>query len=635
MARGAPQVHEGREQGNVLLAAEIVKGDARRALRDSGVVVRGEVAVPPQEHAFIETPTGLAWVDDKGALHMIVSTQAPFRDRFEIGHALGLDPLAIRIQAPYLGGGFGGKDGATVQCLLALAALHAGGRPVKMVWDREETMLAGYKRHAATIRYALGANADGSLLALDCRLVFDTGAYAHLGGEVMALGMEHASGPYRVPNTRIRGWCVYTNNPVAGAMRGFGVAQASFASERMMDALAAKLGLDPLELRLRNVLRRGDRNSAGVTLTTSTGVEQCLKTLRDSDAWRDRERWKRQAPPFKRRGVSVCAVANAIGYGRGLADAAIAKLELTDSGGFRIYSGVPDMGQGNASAYVQIVGECLRQAADRIDVVQPDTTASLPSGSASASRTVYTFGAALIKACEAMRAKLFHRAAMILFIDDPDGFVIVPGAVRHAPTGREAPLETLARFTPPDDRIVIREHVMVVAKDTLDTGKAFKLGFPHAIFSYAAHLAMVEVDELTGQTEVRAWIAATDAGRIINPQGYEQQVQGAVVQGLGYALSEEVAMDRGRLLTRDFATYIIPTALDAPDVQSAPVQTVEHTGPFGMKGVGEVNFNGAAPAVAAAVENACGFCGCRSPLTGERVLAGMRPPRKPGVGGRP
>ncbi len=635
MAKDAPLVHGDRPGGNVLHTEEVVKGDARRALRDCPVIIRGEFAVPPQEHAFIETPTGVAWTDANGSVQMIVSTQAPFRDRFEIGHALGLDPLSIHIQAPYLGGGFGGKDGATVQCLLALAALHAEGRPVKMVWDREETMLAGYKRHAATMRYVLGANADGALRALDCRMIFDTGAYAHLGVEVMALGMEHAGGPYRIPDTRVRGWCVYTNNPVAGAMRGFGIAQANFGIERMMDMLAAKLGLDPLELRLRNALCRGDRTSSGVTLTTSTGVQQCLETIRDTPGWREREAWKNQAPAFKRRGVGVCAVANAIGYGRGLPDAAIAKLELTEKGAFRIYSGVTDMGQGNASAYLQIAGECLCQPREGMEIVQPDTETSLPSGSSTASRTVYTFGAALIKACRSMREKLFHRAAMVLFVDDLGGFELIPGAVFHPPTGREVPLGMLARFLPPEDRTVTREHVMAVAKDKLETGKGFRLGFPHAIFSYASHMAMVEVDELTGQAAVKGWVAATDGGRVINPTGYEQQVQGAVVQGLGYALSEEVLLDGGRLLTRDFSTYIIPTALDAPEIASCPVQTVEHTGPFGMKGVGEVNFSGALPAVAAAVADACGVCIRRGPLTGERILDAMRDASMQGKGKRP
>ena len=339
----------------------IQTGDAAKAFSDCDVILEDCFEVPFQEHAFLETENGLARQKPDGSLVMTVSTQAPFRDRMEIGHALGLEFSAIRIISPYLGGGFGGKDGATVQCLLALAAMNANGRPVKMWWDREESFVAGYKRHAARLYYKLGAAADGTLKSLECRLYYDTGAYAHLGGEVLELGMEHAGGPYRIPHVLIQGWCVYTNNPVAGAMRGFGVSQVAFAVEQMMNRLAEKLCMDPLALRLKNALKRGDRNSSGVTLVHSTGIIPCLKTIQAHPLWRNRADWKAGAGRFKRRGVGVCAVFNAMGYGRGLPDSAIAKVELTQEGRIRVYCGVSDMGQGNASAFVQIAGDILCQ----------------------------------------------------------------------------------------------------------------------------------------------------------------------------------------------------------------------------------------------------------------------------------
>jgi len=206
----APLVHD---SGNTLLHAVVAAGEGREALEACEVVVEGAFQVPGQEHAFLETQNGIAWREDDGRIVMIVSTQAPFRDRFEIAQALGIEVSAIRIVSPHLGGGFGGKDGATVQCLLALAALHAGGRPVKMWWEREESFVAGYKRHPVRMEYRLGAARDGTLQALQCRLVYDTGPYAHLGGEVMALGMEHAGGPYRIPNTHIEGKNKLPNHP--------------------------------------------------------------------------------------------------------------------------------------------------------------------------------------------------------------------------------------------------------------------------------------------------------------------------------------------------------------------------------------------------------------------------------------
>lgn len=619
LAENAPLLHQGHGS-NLLLAAEILKGDAEASLKKCDVILEETFFTPSQAHAFLETENGLARMDEDGVLHMTVSTQAPFRDRFEIGHALGLAPWKIRIESPFLGGGFGGKDGSTVQCLLGLAAMRLPGRWIKMWWDREESFLAGYKRHAARMEYTLGAMADGTLKALRCRLWYDSGAYAHLGGEIMELGMEHAAGPYRIGSMDCRGWCVYTNNPVAGAFRGFGVAQVSFAFEGMMDRLADRLGRDRLDLRRQNALRRGDRNCAGVTLTSSTGLDECLRRLREDELWTSRQAWKKAAPRFTRRGVGVAAVFNGMGYGRGLADNAIAKIELTPEGHFTIYSGVSDMGQGNASTYAQIAGETLCQDAGRLRVVQPDTELAHPSGSASAGRTTYTFGKALIQACELMASKLIRRAALALMIDEPGGFALVPGAVRHLPTGRELPLSALGAMLTRDDRICVAEYLMPVSREVPDTGKDFALGFPHLIFPYAAHLVRIEIDELTGAVRVCDYLAATDGGRVLNPQNFHQQIEGGVAQGLGFALMEDFATSNGQVATRDLSTYLIPTCMDLPDTRSLAVETLEHSGPFGMKGVGEVGLNGPLPAVASALSDALGGYAVRAPITPETVL---------------
>jgi len=629
LAPGAPLVHE-NSPGNVLLKAAIRKGEAEEGLAAADVVIEETFEVPVVSHAFLETENGVAWQEPDGRIVLTVSTQAPFRDRWEIGSALGIPMDRMRIIGPYLGGAFRGKDGATVQCFLALAAQRTGGRPVKMWWDRRENMLAGYKRHAVRMVYRLGAKNDGTLQALHSRLYYDTGAYAHLGGEVMALGMEHAGGPYRIPHTLIEGWCVYTNAPIAGAMRGFGVIQVSFAFERMMDLLAERLRMDPLELRLKNALRRGDQNCAGVTLTTSTGISSCLETVRRHPRWRDRDAWISAAGPFKKRGIGVAAVFNAMGYGRGLPDSAIAKVELTDRGRIRVYCGVSDMGQGNATAFFQIAGQILCQEGGAIELVQPDTDRTLPSGSASASRTTYTYGNALIRACEDLRRRVIGRAALVLLADTTDGLELLPGRVKHLRTGREVPLKALGAMMPAEDRVCISQFIMPVARDALDSGKEFVIGFPHLLFSYAAHLAYVEADELTGAVEVKEYLAVTEGGRVLNPQAYEQQIQGAVAQGIGYALCEEVQLRQGRILTPDFATYILPTAADIPEIASLAVETWEDSGPYGMKGVGEVGINGPLPAVANALAGACGIRISRAPITAERLLAAMRATRRDG-----
>lgn len=630
----APRIHEDHPGGNILLQATVRKGDAQSALSDCAVVLEETFFVPMQAHAFLETENGLAWQEKDGRIVIIASTQAPFRDRWEIGHALGMDMDRLRIVCPYLGGAFGGKDGATVQCFLTLAAMHANGRRVKIWWDREENLEAGYKRHAVRMHYRLGAGTDGTLQALHCRLYYDTGAYAHLGGEVMALGMEHAGGPYRIPNTLVEGWCLYTNNAIAGAMRGFGVAQVTFAMESLMDILAAKLKMDPLALRRKNALTRGDSNTSGVTMTQSTGMADCLATLADHPLWRGRKRWKQEAGPFKKRGVGISSAFNAMGYGRGLPDSAIAKIELTEEGRIRVYNGVTDMGQGNATAFVQIAGQILCQESSRIELVQPDTDRTLPSGSASAGRTTYTYGNALIKAAEALRGKILSRASLGLLADTLDHLDLLPGRVRDLQSGKEIPLEMIAHRMTAEDRVCISQFLMPVARDGLDTGKEFVIGFPHLIFSHAAHLAAIEVDELTGAVEVIAYAAATEAGRVLNPQTFTQQVQGAIAQGIGYALFEEVVSRQGKILTPDFTTYHIPGAKDVPDIDLGIVETWEPSGPYGMKGVGEVGTNGPLPAIANALYDACGIRLTRSPLSPQRVLAALAGRPEPEKGDR-
>ncbi len=616
----APRVHE---SGNLLLKANIETGRAHEAFEQCDIVLEETFEVPFQEHAFLETQNGVAWRDEDGRIVLVVSTQAPFRDRFEISHALGLDVGAIRVISPSLGGGFGGKDGATVQCFLALAAMRSEGRPVKMAWEREESLEAGYKRHAVRMRYRIGAMADGTLHALHCRLFYDTGPYAHLGCEVMALGMEHAGGPYRIPNTHIEGWCVYTNNPIGGAMRGFGVCQTSFAFETMMDSLAVKLGMSRLEIRQKNALKRGDKNCSGVTLVHSTGMAPCLEALGRHPLWIERRKWKRAAGRFKRRGVGLAAVFNGMGYGRGLPDSAIAKVELTTEGRICVYNGVSDMGQGNSSAFVQMAGEILCQDASHMELVQPDTDRTHPSGSSSAGRTTYTYGNALVEACHQLRAKLLHRAGLMLFLDEAEGLTLLPGRVCHLPSGREIPLDILARMLPDSDRASIGQFVMPVSKDACDTGKEFTIGFPHALFSYAAHLACVEIDELTGKVEIKEYLAVTEGGRIINPSCFQQQAHGAIAQGIGYGLMEELQVREGKILNNNFSNYIIPTSLDVPEIVSLAVETVEATGPFGMKGIGEVGMNGPLPAIAGAVEDALGCRIRRSPFLSDRVLRAM------------
>lgn len=624
LEKDAPILHADHPNGNALFAAEIGGGEGEKAFEACDEVIEARFDLPWQAHAFLETENGWALVDETGRLEIVASTQTPFRDRFEVAEALGLDIARIQIQAPYCGGGFGGKDGITVQSLLGLAALKCPGRPVKMVWDREESFLAGAKRHPARLYYRLGAARDGTFKVLSARIYFDTGPYDHLGGAVAALGLEHAGGPYRIPHTCLKVWSVYTNNPVSGAFRGFGVCQVAAAMESMVDRMAERLKISPLDIRLKNALVRGDRCPAGVTRQGSIGLMACLERVQVHPLWQDRGAWKTAAGPCKKRGTGLSCVFHGMGYGPQVPDSATAGLELTDTGKFRILSGVVDMGQGNAATYLQIAGDILSQPMDRLELVLPDTDRTFPCGSASASRTTYTFGKALTKAAEALKERLLARGADFLMTADTTELALVPGSLRHLPTGRELPLARLGALLAKAERTATSHFRAPVSKEMPGVDPNLRLhGFPHAVFSYAVHLVRVEVDALTGQVSVSDYLTVSDCGRILNPRLFEGQQEGAVVQGLGYALCEEVRCEAGRMKTTDLTTYIIPTASDVPRMESIAIPLVEHTGPFGLKGAGEIGIDGPAPAVANAISDACGLRLYRFPLTAERILTAL------------
>jgi len=612
MEKGAVLIHEDNPGGNILLNGELETGSGEAAFDECDAVEEASFELPYQEHAYLETEAGWALCKEDGSLDIVASTQTPFRDRSEVAEALGLDREKVRIIAPYCGGAFGGKDGVTVQSMLGLAALHCPGRPVKMWWDREESFLAGVKRHPARLQYRLGAKADGTLHALHVRIYYDTGPYDSLGGVVMALGLEHAGGPYRIPNVSLTGGSVYTNNPVGGAFRGFGVPQVTAAREQILDLLAEKLSLSPLDIRRINAVKGGEKNPLGVTLSHSTGLHECLETLAKHPLWQERERWKSSAGPFKRRGAGIACVMQGMGYGPVVPDSANAKIELDCQGTFHVFCGVVDMGQGNAATYLQIAGEILNQDSEHMEAVLPDTANTLPSGSATASRTTYTFGNALIGATQSLKQHILGRAADLFMAESTDEMAMVPGHIMHLPTGKKISLSEMACLLNESERVAVYRFRAPVALERPTEDPNLRLhGVPHCIFSYGVHLACVEVDEITGKVDTQRYLAISDCGRIINPQIFEQQ------------LYEDFLVDKGRIQTPNLSTYIIPGSLDVPDMDSVPVELGEETGPFGLKGAGEIAMDGPLPAVANAVADACGIRVFRSPLTAERVLKAL------------
>ncbi|MDD3846069.1 MAG: xanthine dehydrogenase family protein molybdopterin-binding subunit [Syntrophorhabdaceae bacterium] len=619
LKEGTPRIHEDNDEGNLMRAIEVRRGDPAAAFRDCDVIAEGVFETSRQEHAYLETEAGWAYIDDGGVLVVTASTQTPYRDRQEMALALGLDADRVRVVAPYLGGAFGGKDGITVQCLLGLGALNSGGLPVKMWWDRRESFLAGVKRLPAKAYYRLGAKKDGTFQALSCRLYFDAGPYAGLTGEIMAMGVEHAGSAYRIPNVRIEGYCAYTNNALGGPFRGFGVPQSMAGMEQVVTMVAEKLSMDPIEVRRINALRTGDRNCVGVELRHSAGFPECIERLAEHPLWKDREAWKASAPRWKKRGCGIGCMAHAIGYPALVPDQANARVELKEDGTIRLYSGVTDMGQGNGGTYLRIAAEILNQDPVTMELIQPDTDHGLPSGSSSASRTTYTFGNAVIEAAGALRETILRVAAGSLGAEGIDAVELLPGMARVKGSAREIALRDVAALIDVGGRSCKGYFRAPYDESTLDI---MYLG-AHVLFSYGAHLARIEVDTLTGRIDVVDYVAVTDAGKVLNRSVYDQQVQGSIAQGIGWALTEDYIVKEGRHETGDLATYIVPTSVDVPDMVSIAVEPDETTGPFGMKGIGEVVISGCLPAIANAFHDACGVRIMTSPLTPERVLSAL------------
>ncbi len=623
-------LYPGRADGNVLLRSEISCGRGAEALADCIFTAEVSIELNWQDNAFLETETGVAWLEADGTIAMIASTQTPFRDRLELAEALKIMPTKFRIIAPHLGGAFGGKDGITVQGFLALAALHSNGRPVKMWYSREERFLAGTKRHPAVMKYKLGCDREGMLQALDCSILMDTGAYSALGGEVLALAMEHAGGPYCIPHTRIKGTVVYTNNPVASAFRGFGVPQVAAGMEQVIDELAKKANFDPLTFRLKNAVRRGSTTPTGVLLTQTVGIEECLVKVESHPLWHERQSWQNSAPPFKRRGVGLAACYHAVGFGPVIPDYANAKLELSTDGRIRVYVGVVDMGQGNATTYLQIAGHILFQGYDNMEMVLPDTAKTLPSASSSASRTTFTYGNALMRAATILKERILARALLLFSFQlleqlSVEDLLLLPGRILHQPSGREVPLKMIAGFMDDSERVATYSYTCPVNKQVLSTGKNLRHhGYPHRVFSYGVQLVRLEVDTLTGEVEVCDVLHCIDAGCVLNPQAFEQQIQGGAAQGIGYALFEDFTLQDGKIMTNDFSTYILPTAMDIPNMETSIVSLAEDDGPYGMKGAGEISIDGMLPAISSGIASIIGTRITQGTLTSEKILLALR-----------
>jgi len=610
LAPGAPAVHE---SGNLLAQWRIARGDVAAGFARAAVVVEGEYVTQFVDAAYLEPESGVAWIDSDGVITIRLSTQVieHFRDVAEV---LNVPQNRVRVIGTYLGGGFGGKEDVTVEVYLGLLALKTG-RPVKMVWTRQESLLARAKRHPYRLKYRTGALATGEIVAQEIDLLADSGAYAYLSALVLLYSTVTAAGPYRAPNVSVVARVAYTNNPPTSAMRGFGAMQTVFGYESQMDRVARALGIDPVRVRAVNTLRRGDSLPVGQVMETHVAIPELA-----------RRAWAALGTPAAPRAPHVKVgrglACNLQPYGRivWLHDWSSAWIGFEMDGSLVVRCGAPDVGGGQASSLCQIASEVLGVPLDRIVVHVSDSALTPLSGTTTASRQLYMSGNAVLKAARELRAQLLTVAARLLDTD-AEKLEMIDGAV-HAPDARTLSLRSLlvecARASVP------RSHLGVYhapAGEPVDLNAGAGKVFPD--YTFGAHAAEVEVDTETGEVRVLKYAAAHDVGRAINPQSVEGQIQGGAVQGLGYGLMEDVVVEDGINLTTSFATYLIPTAADVPDVEAIVVESGEGLGPFNARGIGEPPIGPPAAAVANAIEDATGARRPRLPITAERVARAL------------
>jgi xanthine dehydrogenase molybdenum-binding subunit len=611
--------------GNLLKHIKVRKGDMVQGFAAADIILEHTFHTPMHDHAFLEPECSIARVTPDERMEIYVGSQIPYQDRNQVARALGWTEERVHIIGQLIGGGFGGKEDIAGQIHAALLA-QATGRPVKLLYDRHESLIAHPKRHATQIRVKIGATKDGCLTAVETELYGDTGAYASLGEKVMTRATTHSSGPYEAPNVQADCYAMYTNNPPAGAFRGFGVMQSAFAVETMMDMLAERLGKDPVDLRRLNALHVGSVTNTGQVLRDSVGLLECIEKV-------DGEMRRLAGPePFKAQSVPGAphlkrAWGFAVGYkntglGGGAPDKAGAEVELYEDGHFEIRSASAELGQGLPTVLRLIAAEELGQSPEQIHVLLSDTDITPDGGPTTASRQTYVTGNAVRHAAQAMGDALVSEIAEQYDVA-PEYVRFEEGLARIDRPGYGAaavPLGKVAADMLASGRRPMAEYTYW-APETRPLGQG---GDMHFAFSFAAQAAEVEVDTRTGEVKVLRVIVANDVGFAVNPLGLKGQIEGGVVMGVGQALTEEFIVEEGKVITDRLARYRIPSITYTPEIIPFVVEHPTAEGPYGAKGVGEIVIIPTLPAITNAVYHATGVRVDRLPVDQEQVAKALQ-----------
>jgi CO/xanthine dehydrogenase Mo-binding subunit len=613
-----PPVFDPEQSDHVFAQYDISQGDLKAGFAEADLILEGEYRVGHQEQLYIENQAMIAVPGEDGGIVIHGSMQCPYYIHKAMKRALGLSSVQARVIQEETGGGFGGKEEYPSMLALhaSLLALKAR-RPVRMIYERHEDIAATTKRHPAIVRHRTGVTKDGRLVAQDIEVVMDGGAYCTLTPVVLSRGLLHAGGPYRCPNVRLRGRATRTNTPPNGAFRGFGAPQTEFAAETQLNRIAERLDISPAEIRRRNVYRLNDTTPTGQVLRESVAGEEVLEqALAASLFERVRERTAREASDRRGSGTIPTGAlrtgnrrtANGIGlalawHGAGFTGsgevhlASVASVELTADGRLRVLTANTEMGQGTKTVFPQMVAAELGVPVDWVEYAPQDTAEVPDSGPTVASRTVMVVGGLTVLAARRLKAEVEGRN---------------PGVPFHEAFRNDAQTYGATRI---DQQF--EPYPGVVFDDETYLGDAYPA------YGWAAAVASVEVDLDTAEVFVRDVIAVDDVGKVIHPILCEGQVEGGTLQAVGYATIEEIKLRDGRYLNDRLATYLIPTALDAPHIRSILVEAPYSGVPHGAKGVGELPMDVAAPAVVAAIHDATGVWIHELPATPERILAAL------------
>ena len=590
---------------NVMRRYEIRRGDVDAALDSADVVVEGVYRVPHQEQAYIENNGVAAYEDENGVLTIVGSLQCPYFIVKALKPILKRTEENLRVIQAVTGGAFGGKEEYPdmIAGHAALLALKAK-RPVKIIYDRTEDMMSTTKRHPAVVRHRTGLTRDGKLVAQDIDVVMDAGAYVTISPVVLSRGVLHATGPYECPNARLTARAVATNTPPNGAFRGFGAPQTLFAAELHWERISRALGIDPLTLRRRNILKKGSVMATGQVLRESVSAETVLeRAVRKSGYLRKRQAfdaWNREAARPTWKGIGLALVHHGPGFtGNGeVVLASRVAVTLTPSGDVRVEVANTEMGQGPTTTLAQIVADTLDLPFERVRVQNPDTHRVPNSGPTVASRTCMVVGGLLAAAARKLQAAV------------------------QAETGRwpktKAGLAAAARRLSQDGGDVRFTADFQKPADIHFDDQTYQ-GDAYGTYGFACAVTELEVDKTTFEVKVRRFTTSVDVGKAIHPLIVEGQIMGGALQGLGYGLLENPVYDRGAMLNAQFTNYIIPTAADAPPMEVDIVEDPYSRGPFGAKGVGEIPLNSPAPSAAAAVHHATGLLVSDLPVLPEKI----------------